>query len=301
MKGQTNPIFNVMIVLAIVVVLAIGVTYLLNSKGGEDKHVLSTGSISFSIVGVRDSAVLVRNDGAEPIQKNSLRVLANGAALSYTQESEIKPNSIGELHIDLVKGDCDVRIEVIGSFNLMSTDARLCVYEEEFDTDPAWNTDDTEMEVNEGVATITNTGEVGVAYDDARVKSGLWVLEGRLRGDTPQILFLQTNGIGYVFGVSSRGASITEISFIVGDVKRDSHLYSWAWDTQRWYNFKISSEGRGVYFGKVWEDGLAEPSEWSVFLTDTTYKEGGIGTTMDTAGEKMEIDLLRASIPKLSS
>lgn len=298
MKDQSNPFFNMLIVLVIVLGLGFVVAYMLTAdEAPEQTDTLGATYVGFSIESARENVLLIKNEGTAPIKPNTLVVLVNGRQVSYTQEKQIEQAQLGELVLPLVAGPCPVRVEVVGAFQIRSTSANMCVYYEDFNDDPQWNVSGVEYAVSDGVATFTNTGEVGVAHDRADVSQDAWLIEARMKGDTPELLFLQQNGTGYAFGVVSHGGNTTEAAFWKEDSKSDSGIYPWDLDPLKWYRYKISSEDRGIYFGKIWEDGQNEPAGWIAFLADATFTHGGFGVVLGAAGERSSVDYIKVYIP----
>ncbi|MBI4017854.1 MAG: hypothetical protein HY366_02835 [Candidatus Aenigmarchaeota archaeon] len=298
MKGSATT--GIILLFIIVIALAAAAIYFIGA--GKSTGVAATGLAgtsvsSFSIKGVRENVVLVSNEGTSTIGKNGLNVLVNGRPTPYVQNAPIAPSTVGELALPLVPGACQVKIEVVGAFDIKTTTASMCLYDEEFNNIPQWNASGATLTASGGTATFSNGQSIGKAFDLTSFKNSPWTLDAKLRGDSPVVLFLQQNGVGYAFGIASRGSDATEVAFWSDTTKKGKGVYQWTWDTQRWYRFKIASEGNGIYFGKVWEDGTIEPSSWVAFLTDTTYIQGGAGLAMDTAGETIEADYLRIAIP----
>jgi hypothetical protein len=118
--------------IAALIIGALAITYLSGLAPEE-----ATPSAKFSLLTVRGSTILVRNDGTAPIEPGTLKVLVNGIEFPYESEL-IEPNDIGELTLELVPGPCPVKVELLGAFRLMTADANLCVYNEEFDSPEAF-------------------------------------------------------------------------------------------------------------------------------------------------------------------
>ncbi|QQG39998.1 MAG: hypothetical protein HYS81_01130 [Candidatus Aenigmatarchaeota archaeon] len=294
MKG-VNPTTSIAAMFVIILVVLAIAAYAL---AGAPHEADLTGPLatSFTIQSVRDSTVLVRNDGTEEIRPGSVRLLVNGRAFAYEQAEPIAPGRTGELVLQLVPGPCRVKIEGVSSFSITSAEAELCVYNEEFNEQPDWQTEGVTLNISNGNAVVRNMG-TGLALDRTIMKRGAWILATKMKGDSPQVAFLQNDG-GYAFGVSDRNAATTEIAFWKGDVKKGSATYEWKWDPQKWYLFEVSSEGDGTYFGKAWAEGTQEPDEWDAFLIDSQYTEGSVGIVVDAAGEKTETDYIRIRLPE---
>ncbi|MFL5339102.1 MAG: fibronectin type III domain-containing protein [Gemmataceae bacterium] len=94
---------------------------------------------------------------------------------------------------------------------------------------------------------------------DARVRVDSWT-----NGDYARAgVGLYTNpvtGDGYnlVFHNGTGGAGTVQF---LDDHVAWGNAYSFAWTVGTWYDFKLRMDG-GVLYGKVWQDGTAEPANW---------------------------------------
>lgn len=78
-------------------------------------------------------------------------------------------------------------------------------------------------------------------------------------------LFSSTsNGYGYNLLFHNNKNTVQ----FLDDMRGWSTQYAFSWQTQKWYWFKLKSEGRKMY-GKIWQDGSSEPGSWLFEYTFT--------------------------------
>jgi len=109
------------------------------------------------------------------------------------------------------------------------------------------------------------------AYPDdveiaARVRVDSWSGGDRARAG---VSLAQTeNGLGYNLLFRDGGVQFLD------DYVAWSPLFPFAWSVGTWYQFRLRSSG-GVLYGKVWQDGAAEPSTWMFTQSGWGDRHGG--------------------------
>jgi hypothetical protein len=115
----------------------------------------------------------------------------------------------------------------------------------------------------------TYPGDVEVT---ARVRIDSWA-DGDLARAGIGLATDPLTGRGYNLVFHSRGGSRNNVEFL-DDGVRWGNRYAFNWNLDTWYWFKLKDVD-GVLYGKIWQDGAAEPTAWQFTQSGWSGRPGG--------------------------
>jgi hypothetical protein len=84
-------------------------------------------------------------------------------------------------------------------------------------------------------------------------------------------------------------ASAVHLNKAISGVNTQMTTQSFSVTASTFYWFKLATIGTNQY-GKIWQDGTAEPGAWTTTFNDTSVTSGGVAILANTAGTGVQFD-----------